>query len=230
MTSTPQHNWIEALEGRIADRHVLKHPFYQAWNEGTLSLAALQDYAAQYYHHVSAFPTYLSAVHSNTADADARRTLLGNLMDEEAGSPNHPELWLQFAEGLGVPTDNVKNTPACPETAALVNTFQDICRNQPFTDGIAALYAYESQVPEVAQSKIDGLRNHYSVNDSATLAYFNVHIGADEAHRAEELALLKAHVQTEGQEQGAIDAASRSLDAVWNLLSGVCHRHGVVCN
>ncbi len=229
MTAITQQNWIEQLEGRIADRHVLNHPFYQAWNAGTLSPAALQDYAAQYYHHVSAFPTYLSAVHSNTADPEARRILLDNLIDEEAGTPNHPELWLQFAEGMGIAADVVKNTPAYPETAALVQTFQEICRNQPFTDGIAALYAYESQVPEVAESKIAGLSAHYAVEDASTLAYFNVHIAADEEHRAQELSLLTSHVRTEDQKQGALSAAGRSLNAVWNLLSGVCDRHGIAC-
>ena len=95
-------NVLEAIEARIADRHVLNHPFYQAWNRGELSREALQDYAAQYYQHVAAFPTYLSAVHSNTDDVETRRTLLMNLIDEEAGTPNHPQLWLQFAEGMGV--------------------------------------------------------------------------------------------------------------------------------
>src|SRR5260221_14619181 len=101
MTYTSQV-FIEALDARVASKHVLQHPFYQAWSQGTLSLEALQDYAAQYYAHVNAFPAYLSAVHSVTPDAVSRRILLQNLIEEEAGYPNHPELWLQFAEGIGV--------------------------------------------------------------------------------------------------------------------------------
>ncbi|MCS6775170.1 MAG: CADD family putative folate metabolism protein, partial [Chthonomonadaceae bacterium] len=151
---------VRAIEARIAQRHVLNHPFYQAWNRGELSREALQDYATQYYQHVAAFPTYLSAVHSRTSDLEVRRVLLQNLIDEEAGCPNHPELWLDFARGMGVDPQQVQNAPVEPDTLHLVETFRDICQNGSTVEGIAALYAYESQIPEVACSKIDGLKQH----------------------------------------------------------------------
>jgi pyrroloquinoline-quinone synthase len=229
-TNPVAERMIEALEARIAARHVLNHPFYQAWNRGELTREALQDYAAQYYRHVAAFPTYLSAVHSNTDDAEARQTLLMNLIDEEAGAPNHPQLWLQFAAGLGVDAETVRNTPAQPETAALVETFRDLCRHGSLVEGVAALYAYESQIPEVSQSKVDGLRKHYGVEDEATLKYFLVHVEADEVHRAQERDLLRNSVQTEADAEAAKRATDRALEAVWNLLSGVCERHGIACH
>jgi len=218
---------MEIIESRIAARRVLDHPFYQAWNAGTLTPEALQDYAAQYYHHVSAFPAYLSAVHSNTPDTAARRVILQNLMDEEAGSPNHPELWLQFAEGLGVSRETVLDTPAQPETAALVSTFRNLCRSERFTDGIAALYAYESQIPEVSATKIAGLKANYGITDEPTLRYFAVHIDADEVHRTQEKELLETHITTEAEAASAVYTTEKALDAVWNLLSGVCARHNI---
>src|ERR1700716_2761881 len=93
---------LNRIDNDIADKHLLKHPFYLAWTRGELSKAALTDYARQYYHHVAAVPTYLSAVHSKCDDQATRKQLLNNLTDEEGGSPNHPELWKRFAEGLGV--------------------------------------------------------------------------------------------------------------------------------
>jgi pyrroloquinoline-quinone synthase len=222
--------FLKELEARIASKNVLRHPFYQAWNQGTLPREALQDYAAQYYRHVEAFPAYLSAVHSHTPDAQTRRVLLQNLIEEEAGSPNHPDLWLQFAEGMGVSRETVHATPARPETAALVETFRNLCRNRPYTEGIAALYAYESQIPEVAQSKIDGLKARYHIEDEDTLRYFAVHVEADEVHRAEERALLARHITTEAEAAAALASADAALDALWNLLSDICHRHRIVCD
>src|SRR5437870_2715827 len=83
--------------------HLLKHPFYRDWMEGKLSAACLQDYAGQYFHHVDAFPRYLGAIHSLAADASSRRVVLENLNDEEGVGygKSHPELWLDFARGLG---------------------------------------------------------------------------------------------------------------------------------
>ena len=221
--------FLDALDLKIAGRNVLLHPFYQAWNAGTLSREALQDYAAQYYKHVAAFPTYLSAAHSNTPDASARRILLQNLCDEEAGYPNHPELWLQFAEGMGLSRAEAENAPAQTETLALIETFQTLCRSGRYTDAIAALYAYESQIPEVAATKIAGLISRYGVTDDATLKYFTVHAEADVVHRAEERALLAKHITSPEQVASANRAADLALEAVWNLLSGVCERHAIAC-
>ena len=106
---TNMNTHLDSIDRQIAAKHLLTHPFYLAWTRGELSMAALADYARQYYHHVAAFPTYLSAVHARCDDQPTRKQLLDNLVDEEAGSPNHPELWLQFAEGLGVSKEDVQD-------------------------------------------------------------------------------------------------------------------------
>ena len=120
---------IDSIDKQIADKHLLRHPFYLAWTRGELSKDTLADYAGQYYHHVAAFPTYLSAVHANCVDPATRQRLLDNLIDEEAGSPNHPDLWLTFAEGLGVSDVDVRNAQKSPETQNLIDTFRSVCRN-----------------------------------------------------------------------------------------------------
>ena len=101
---------LDEIDNDIAAKHLLKHPFYLAWTRGELSKQALADYARQYYHHVAAFPTYLSSVHADCDDQDTRKQLLNNLIDEEAGSPNHPELWLRFAQGLGLSQADAQNS------------------------------------------------------------------------------------------------------------------------
>ena len=95
-----------------------------------------------------------------------------NLIDEEAGNPNHPELWLQFAEQLGASADEVRATEKQPETAALIDTFRSVCSNGATAEGLAALYAYESQIPAVSESKIDGLKKHYGFDDREGLRVF----------------------------------------------------------
>ncbi|MDE5093157.1 MAG: iron-containing redox enzyme family protein, partial [Trichodesmium sp. St11_bin5] len=90
------------LDKIIEEKHLLKHQFYQMWNEGKLSLEMLQEYAQEYYLQVHYFPTYVSATHAACDDLEIRKMLLENLIEEEMGATNHPELWLRFAEGLGV--------------------------------------------------------------------------------------------------------------------------------
>src|SRR5947209_12545807 len=109
---------LDQIDNDIAAKHLLKHPFYLAWARGELSKEGLTDYAKQYYHHVAAFPTYLSAVHAKCEDQATRKQILSNLIDEEASSPSHPELWKQFAESLRVTDVNAKKQP---ETTNLID-------------------------------------------------------------------------------------------------------------
>ena len=157
---------LDTIDNDIAEKHLLKHPFYLAWARGELSKEALTDYARQYYHHVAAFPTYLSAVHARCDDQTTRRRILSNLIDEEAGSPNHPELWKQFANALGVSEVDLANTEKQVQTEDLIETFRSMCGAKSTAEGLAALYAYESQIPSICESKIDGLKKHYGFTDT----------------------------------------------------------------
>src|SRR5438552_3867502 len=188
------NEYLDTIDNDIAAKHLLKHPFYLAWTRGELSRAALADYARQYYHHVAAFPTYLSAVHAHCDDQPTRRQLLSNLIDEEAGSPNHPELWLQFAEALGVSKADVQTSEKWTETSNLIGTFRSVCSEGTTAEGLAALYAYESQIPAVSESKIKGLVENYNMTEPRGYEYFTVHVEADREHAAAERAMLSQHV------------------------------------
>ncbi|MBA2435967.1 MAG: CADD family putative folate metabolism protein [Verrucomicrobiota bacterium] len=220
--------YLDCLDEQIAARHLLTHPFYLAWTRGELSRETLADYAGQYYQHVAAFPTYLSAVHARCDDQPTRRQILANLIDEEAGEPNHPQLWKNFANALGVSPNELDETKAWPETAQLISTFREVCREGGIAEGLAALYAYESQIPAVSESKIDGLVKHYQFDDPESYRYFTVHIEADREHAAVERALLESHVRPENF-AAVTKAADRILVALWELLSGVCRRHAIAC-
>ena len=222
------NKYLDNIDNDIAAKHLLKHPFYLAWTRGELGKEALTDYARQYYHHVAAFPTYLSAVHTKCDDQATRKELLSNLVDEEAGSPNHPELWLNFAEGLGVSNVDVRNTEKQPETKNLIDTLRSVCRGGSTAEGLAALYAYESQIPAICESKIDGLKKHYGFTDSEHYEYFSVHIEADRAHSAAERKILASYIDNHNID-GVRVAVRRVLDALWEMLSGVCRRHAIAC-
>jgi pyrroloquinoline-quinone synthase len=219
---------LEQIDKDIAAKHLLKHPFYLAWTRGELSRDALADYARQYYQQVAAFPTYISAIHAKCDDQSTRKELLNNLTDEEAGSPNHPELWLNFAEALGVSARDAQNAQKSPETKNLIDTFRSVCRDGSTAEGLAALYAYESQIPAICESKIDGLKKHYGFADPKHYEYFSVHMQADREHSAAEQKLLSGYVSNQNFESVRA-SMNRVLDALWEMLSGVCRRHAIAC-
>lgn len=215
----------EDLQAIVAQKHLLTHPFYVAWTEGKLSREQLKHYAIQYFQNVLAFPTYVSGVHFNTpamgTSIAARQTLLENLIEEEKGANNHPALWQRFAVALGATEAELTETPALPTTTNLVSTFRQLCIESPFYAGLAALYAYESQVPEVAKVKIEGLHEFYGMTNPADYQFFSVHQTADEYHTEAELSLIEQFADTPEKQAEAKAVAAKAAEALWQFLDGV---------
>lgn len=209
--------WMEQLERLIQQKHMLTHPFYQAWTCGMLSKTTLQDYAKEYYHHVKAFPTYLSTLHSHCEDISVRKMILDNLIDEEAGNPNHPDLWRTFALSLGVTNQELDNHKPKAATEALIKTFRESCMTS-LAAGMTALYCYESQIPAICQTKIDGLKKWYGMTNPEGYHYFTVHETADVEHsKAEKQAL--GNLVKPGEEVNVLKEAEKILDSLSNFLS-----------
>ena len=214
-----------ALSESVMEFSMLKHPFYVAWTEGKLSKEILADYAKQYYAHVRAFPTYVSAVHSRCDDVALRQELLENLIEEERGTENHPELWLRFAEGLGASRDDVKSAELLPLTAASVERLKALTQSDDYRRGLAALYAYESQIPEVARTKREGLKSFYGIDSERAVSFFRVHEDIDVLHQQTAKQILTDQCGTAGEQLAAINAARESAQALWSFLDGVCEAY-----
>src|ERR671924_390618 len=108
---------LDRLDAMIDERRLLTHPFYTKWVVGTLPA---------------------------TPSAAARRAVLENLWDEEHGEDNHAELWLRFAEGMGLRREEVAGAKRNAATDALVETYRRASTSSPVA-GLAAVHAYERQ-------------------------------------------------------------------------------------
>jgi pyrroloquinoline-quinone synthase len=217
-----QSQFEEKLRDAVMEYSMLKHPFYVAWNEGKLSKSVLAEYARQYYAHVRAFPTYVSGVHSRCDEVSIRQQLLENLIEEERGEENHPELWLRFAEALGVTREDVRAAELLPSTKDSVRSFQALTQSADYREGLAALLAYESQIPEVAQTKRAGLQRFYGIEDERAVAFFRVHESIDLLHQQVEMQILEEQCQSPADQERAIASAIDAAKALWSFLDGVC--------
>lgn len=217
------------IDAAVAAHAMLAHPFYRAWSEGRLTKETLAAYAMQYFHHVEAFPRAVSAVHSNCPDRDGRYLLAENLAEEEGVGgerDDHASLWLSFVEALGVSEQDARTVALNAETAALIETFRRLSR-QSYAAGLGALYAYESQLPGVATTKIEGLDRFYGVTDATAIRFFTVHEAADVEHSAVCRALLDQLPEAERAE--AVAAGEALAQALSGFLDGMCRETGVAC-
>jgi len=218
-------NFAKFLENEIKPYNLLNHPFYKSWNEGELSKETIKDYASQYYHHVKAFPRYISAAHSVCEDITQRKILLENLNDEENNGTDHPTLWRNFALGAGNSESEIMNSKPDSFTENLINTFFKNCRSS-YAQGLASIYTYEHQIPEIARTKIDGLKKFYEISDEQSLKFFHVHEKADIWHREQCETLLNQ--LTEEEQKNALEAAKETAKSLWNFLSGIALKHGMM--
>ena len=209
------------LRDAVMEYSMLKHPFYVAWTEGKLSKSVLAEYARQYYAHVRAFPAYVSGVHSRCDEVSIRQQLLENLIEEERGEENHPELWLRFAEAFGVTREDVRAAELLPSTKESVRSFQSLTQSADYREGLAALLAYESQIPEVAQTKREGLKNFYGIEDERAVAFFRVHESIDILHQQVEMQILEEQCQSPADQDRAMASARNAAKALWSFLDGV---------
>lgn len=213
--------FLQELNARIAQHDLLCHPFYQAWSAGTLTRQDLSAYAGDYYHHVAAFPAYLSAFHARLEDGEMRRAVLRNLADEEIEGRAHSDLWLDFAEGMGADPQAVRSTAPIAEVREAVQWFRHIACTGSRAQALAAFYAYESQVPRVAEAKSKGLKERYAA-DRRTCAYFDLHKYADVEHSRVWGDLLSAELQKNPeQREAALDSAGNAAKILWRVLDGM---------
>src|SRR5262249_34089280 len=202
---------LEKIDAAIAEKNLLKHPFYQDWQAGKLSRESLQLYAAQYYRHVEAFPQHLKVLAAR-ADETLKPVVMENLAEELNPARPHAKLWRDFAGELGVSEDIVTASPSLPGTQHVVAKFREICADRNVAEAVAALYAYEAQVPEIASTKIEGLKRFYGITEPKGLAYFEVHEEADKEHRAAWRAWLQANAA--GNEEAILKSTNEALDAL----------------
>jgi pyrroloquinoline-quinone synthase len=209
---------LESLDAMIEEHSLLKHPFYQAWIEGTLSKEPLQLYAEQYYQHVLAFPDNLKKL-AERATMPLAGLIRENLKEEINPAAPHPMLWRQFAESLGVSESCIVSTRPLPGIAVLLDTFDEIATQGTMAEAVAAFYVYEAQVPKISEKKIAGLQRFYEINEPRALAYFVVHQEADVRHSAAWRSWLDGRAAID--EIGAICSADRTLKALWGALDAV---------
>ena len=212
------------LNEKLDEYHLLNHPFYKSWNEGKLTREIIKDYAEQYYQHVKAFPRYISATHSLCEDIEKRKILLENLQDEENKGEDHPKLWRDFAFAMGSNKKEVESAKKEKFTSELIENFFKNGRSS-YAEGLASLYTYERQIPEIAETKIKGLKKYYGVTSKKGLKFFEVHKAADVYHRQACEKLLDGMSREE--QVKAENSALSTAKYLWNFLTGMAVKHNI---
>ncbi|HET6831501.1 MAG TPA: iron-containing redox enzyme family protein [Solirubrobacterales bacterium] len=197
----------DRIERARARHDVLQHPFYARWSAGELSAAELARYSGQYRHAVTAIADLSDA-------AAAALPERPELAEHAAEERDHIALWDGFVGAVGGDGD----TAPTGETADCVEVWTE---RDGALAALARLYAIESGQPQISETKLEGLAEHYGVDSAEGTRYFTVHRGRDVEHAAEGRELLEELIATPADEDAVVAAAERAFAANWRLLDGV---------
>jgi pyrroloquinoline-quinone synthase len=198
--------------------NVLEHPFYQRWSSGDLSAEELARYAGEYRHAVVALAR-ASQLAAEKAPAEHAAALAAHA-EEEA---SHVALWDRFADtaGAGAPAGTSQRKLA--QTDACVRAWS---AGADVLEHLAVLYAIEAGQPEVARTKLDGLRAHYGYHEEGpAVEYFTLHEQRDRDHARQASSLIGELIALEADRECTADrmvaCAREALRGNWQLLDGV---------
>jgi pyrroloquinoline quinone (PQQ) biosynthesis protein C len=208
---------IARLDRLRAETNVLEHPFYQRWRAGDLSADELQRYAGEYHQAVIALADASTQAARKAAPANA--AALREHAEEELG---HVALWEQFAAAAGARLGGTGGSPA-PETLACARAWRE---GENLLEHLAVLYAIEAGQPQVSQTKLEGLIDHYGYSpEGPAVEYFRVHAVRDRDHARQARELIERGLADVADATGLIERmASRADGALrgnWRLLDGV---------
>ena len=94
-----------------------------------------------------------------------------------------------------------------------------------YAEGLASLYTYERQIPEIAETKIQGLKKSLWMYFKKRIEFFEAHKSADVYHRAECEKLLDG--LSKDEQKKAETAALSTAKYLWNFLSGMSAKHNL---
>jgi pyrroloquinoline-quinone synthase len=163
------------------------HPFFRDLEAGKVPRETVFRWVTQFYPWLACVPIAMAERFARTSWEpvnDRFRIMILDQLVEEAGDPKgkepgHPELWLRFCEGLGLPRSKVVGAPLLPSTLVAIDDFLYINREMPFY--ISAAGSSEPPNVELCQRLLPSFRKHYGV-DEAHLTYYSLHVTADEEH------------------------------------------------
>ena len=209
-------NVVQRIDSEIERRSLLKHSFYKMWSEGKLTLDHLRGYSKEYFQLVKIVPKFVESI----AEATGSPNIITNNACEEA---EHVELWVRFATALGVSRSDLISYGGSEKTNEAVANLMALANLTSEEEAVAAMYAYEMELPKISRSKIDGLKNFYGIYSQDATKYFEIHEEADVRHAQVWRDILQ-RIPAERQE-AALNAAIKSLQAQNMLLDSVNEKY-----
>ena len=177
--------FIGLLHSELANSYPDIPPLYQAIADGSLDRKHLEAWIKDSYFYWDNLYRSVAGIFVKINVEDVRSRVLVKLVNVEgkdlardwsgAETPAYEELWLRFAEGVGIPRHEVLAWKPYARTHFAVTTLALYSRGYEWTwlDGLASLYAGDLHHERCLRAAVGGLGSNYGAPD-APLEFFRV--------------------------------------------------------
>ncbi len=214
--------FVRQLKEEVARSPKLRinHPFVRAVSSGTASMEQIRQWALQDYQFRRAVPRIAMLRYLACSDPEIA-TRMFEVVEEETrgllpGSAGHPDMFVEFAETIGISRNELDTVQMRPATAAHLYYAELIIHTLPWFVMMAAQIGAEGTFPPAAAALGRGLIKNYSMSPKS-VRFFTVHEEADEEHGklAEDIALR--YITSPQLQQQTREVTLRRLELLYDV-------------
>ncbi len=198
------------------------HPFVRAVCAGTASPEQIRRWALQDYQFRHAVPRIAMLRYLACSDSEIAARLYGVVEEEtrglDTGSAGHADMFVEFAESIGITRKELETVELRPATAAHLYYAELVIHTLPWFVVMAAQIGAEGTFSPAAAALGQGFVKRYGMKPES-VRFFTVHVEADEEHGtlAEDIALryiTSPHLQAQTRE-----VTMRRLELLYDVWS-----------
>jgi pyrroloquinoline-quinone synthase len=223
----PPADFEARLRAVGAERYHDKHPFNLRMHEGRLSRDEIQAWVRNRYYYQTRIPVKDAAILAKSPDSGFRREWVQRLHDHDGRAPGEGglELWLRFAETVGLERDEVASLErVLPGVRRACDAYVELVERADLLTAVAASLT-ELFAGDIMKTRIAAFERHYPWVDAEGLAYFRTRTTVAPRDAAYGLAFALEHARTRDDQQRCIEALTRKCEILWSLLDAIEAAH-----
>ena len=214
--------FVEELKRDIAGFPKLRvrHPFVEAVRSGSATLEHIRAWAVQDYQFRRAVPRIALLRYVACSDPEFAPRLF-EVAEEETrgllpGSAGHPDMFVEFAEAIGLTRKDLEHAALLPATAAHLYYAELVIHTQPWFVVMAAQMGAEGTFSPAAAALGHGFMDRYGMSPES-VRFFTVHVEADEEHGALAEDIGRRYLDSPNLQQQTREVTFRRMELLYDI-------------
>ena len=221
--------FIADLQETLRQRHPRPHPLRQLLLSGKLTQEQLQWWARNQFHEFRNIHRFFGIRYQKCPVPELRRMLLENMVEEEGEDlfggkyPSHRELWLRFANGLGIASEDMLNYEPLPGVRAALEMYVALVQQSHWAVAIGTGLVFEGGGPKRMREEREALEKYYPWIPLGSLDFFRAHEYHDKGHGDMVTQVIKQYCMEEQLQCAMRDAVGQRADIMWLQNDSIYH-------